>query len=112
VVSIQSDRDVRLILSGWNGPCLLRFLSFRFLELEIAGRFSLSDLADLPIESLDISRCAQIDASHAVTLPQLRRLIVRPGQFPEKTLRTKIKSNEPYEILEADAETATLSSSE
>jgi serine/threonine-protein kinase len=112
VVSIQSDRDVRLILSGWNGPCLLRFLSFRFLELEIAGRFPLSDLADLPIESLDISRCAQIDASHAVTLPQLRRLIVRPGQFPEKTLRTKIKSNEPYEIIEADAETATLSSSE
>ncbi|MDF7799230.1 serine/threonine-protein kinase [Pontiellaceae bacterium B1224] len=101
VVSLWSDRDVRLILSGWNGPCLLRFLPFRFLELDIAGTFPLADLADLPIESLDISRSPQIELGRSVSLPQLRRLIVQPGQFPENELRKKIQSNEPYEIVEA-----------
>lgn len=101
VVSMESDRDVRLILSAWNGPCLLRFLSCRFLELDISGTFPLSDLAGLSIESLDISRSSKIDlGQRSVSLPQLRRLIVKPGQFPEKMLRDKIRSNEPYQIVE------------
>lgn len=111
VLSLWSDRDVRLILSAWNGPCLLRFLSFRFLELDIAGTFPLSDVAGLPIESLDISRSLKIDlGERSITLPQLQRLIVRTGQCTEEELREKIKSNEPYEIVEVASEAANFDS--
>jgi serine/threonine-protein kinase len=105
VLSIWSDRDVRLMLSSRHGPCLLRFLPFRFLELDIAGTFPVSDLEGLPIESLDISRCPKVDLGHPVTLPQLRRLIVKTGQSTEKILRNKIRSNEPYVITVVDLDT-------
>ncbi len=99
VLSLWSDLDVRLILARHHGQCMLRFLSFRFLELDIAGSCSLSDLTGMPIESLDVSRCPKLNLKKSTALPQLRRLLVKKGQFSEQQLRTKILSNARFEIV-------------
>ncbi len=102
VVSLWSDLDVRLILARHHGKCMLRFLPFRFLELDIAGSFPLADLDGMPIEALDVSRCPELKLSYPVELPQLRSLVVRAGQFSKETLRSTIRSNAAYEIIEVD----------
>jgi hypothetical protein len=95
-LSLWSDQLVRL--NGQYGECLLRFLSFRYLKLDIAGKFELSDLNGLPIESLDLSRCQRAELSKAVVLPQLKEMVIRPGQFSEERLRRLIRTTEAFEI--------------
>jgi serine/threonine-protein kinase len=99
-LSLWSDGLVSLVGQAGYGKCLLRFLSFRFLKLDIAGYFSLSDLDGLPIESLDLSRCQQVDLKNSVSLPQLKKMIVRPGQLAAATLREQIRTNDPFTIIE------------
>ncbi|MDF7825447.1 serine/threonine-protein kinase [Pontiellaceae bacterium B12227] len=99
-LTIQAEGDV--VLAGQPGfnKCLLRFISFRSLQLEIKGRFELFDLNDLPVESVDLSRCRGVVLKKAVSLPRLQRLYVRKGQFEERELRAMIVSNESIEIVE------------
>lgn len=96
-LSLWSDRGVRL--AGQFGNCLLRFLSFRCLELDIAGHFELADLNGQSIESLDLSRCRNVALDRPVSLPQLRKLLVHPGQLSPEALRLHVQANAPFEIV-------------
>ncbi|MEP2774688.1 MAG: serine/threonine-protein kinase [Luteolibacter sp.] len=97
-LSLWSDQSVRL--SGQYGECLLRFLPFRSLGLDVSGRVELADLDGLPIESLDISRCELAALNKPFSLPQLKRVVLRPGQLSEQKLRQVIQSNGRFEIVE------------
>lgn len=94
--------NIRLtIWDKWgSNECLLRFLNFRTLKMEVEGRFYPGDLQNLPVETLDLSGCQTLVFNHTVDLPLLRRLIIRPGQITPAELRASIHSNEPFEIVE------------
>jgi serine/threonine-protein kinase len=100
---LRADQDERL--AAWDvwcsNECLLRFLTFRSLIAEAAGRFYLGDLERLQIEALDLRGCAQVVINHAVELPLLRQVTVRPGQIAPEILRKSIHANERFEIVEA-----------
>ena len=86
-------------LRGQYGECVLRFLSFRSLELDISGQFDLSDLNGLPIEFLDLSRCQKVSLSAPVSLPQLKKVTVDSGQTQLEQIRHLLQTNDPVEIL-------------
>ena len=74
------------------------FMFSRGEKLNFAGKFLLSHLNKLSIESLDVRRCQRVELAKAVALPQLKEIVIRPGQFTEEQLRRQIQSNEPFEI--------------
>ena len=99
---VKSKQDLSLRLPGeWgaSGHCLLRFLTFPSLKLEVAGRLTLSDLEQLPIESLDLSGCDKVDFSHAVTLPLLREVRLRHDQVNLELILRKIISSRNLQVL-------------
>ncbi|WP_372796534.1 serine/threonine-protein kinase [Pontiella sp.] len=101
-LKLKSTGTFRLaIWDSWGSNlCLLRFLKFRTLQAEVDGRFFTGDLDGLQIETLDISRCTNLAINHAVNLPLLRRVIIRPGQITSAELRSAIHSNDRFEIVE------------
>ncbi|WP_411825234.1 serine/threonine-protein kinase [Luteolibacter sp. AS25] len=102
MVTLWADQVVRL--NGQYGDSWLRFLSFRFLKLDLSRRFELSDLNALPIESLDLSSCRRVEVRGTLELPRLKEIILRRGQIPEEKLRKVIHTTQPFEIRFADAE--------
>ncbi|MEP4077270.1 serine/threonine protein kinase [Haloferula sp.] len=100
---IRSSRNTRLIVppnTGASGECVLRFLHFRTLKLEISGNFSIADLQLLPIEVLDLRDCDNLSIDQAVSLPRLREIHLRPGQVDKDLLRRRIQTSEPLQIVE------------
>jgi hypothetical protein len=86
-------------LYGQYDDCLLRFLSFRFLELDIGSRFNLSDLNGLAVESVDLRRCESVAFREPISLPNLETIVLRPGQCSEAMLRRLVRASRPYEII-------------
>lgn len=80
--------------------CYLRFLAFHTLNLAIEGRFDLADIHGLPIEVLDLSRCARVELGKRLRLPHLRTVYVAPGQFEPDELQRWIRCKEPFEVIE------------
>ncbi|MDF7799269.1 serine/threonine-protein kinase [Pontiellaceae bacterium B1224] len=103
-LTVRAEGDVNLAGQPGFNKCLLRFLTFRMLRLEINGSFELFDLNGLPVESVDLSLCQMLTLKKPVSLPHLQRLYVRKGQFDLNDIKSKIKSNEPVEIIERPAE--------
>jgi serine/threonine-protein kinase len=102
-LTMQSDQDVHLSVRDEYGSneCLLRFLPFRSLTLEVSGFIDLCDLQSLQIESLDLRSCETVIISKDVDLPFLRKVYICPGQINEQTLRRAIHANERFNIVEA-----------
>ena len=99
-LAVTSDGDLSLLIPpGGSGRCLLRYLFFRSLELNIAGKFDLSDLNLLPIESLDLRNCSDLTVRKPVYLPLLRKVSIRSGSIQPKVLRSRIQSQERFEIV-------------
>ncbi|WPJ97068.1 serine/threonine-protein kinase [Coraliomargarita algicola] len=96
-LSLWSDQLLRL--NGQYGGGLLRFLTFSSLTLDFDGRFPLSDLNGLLIESLDLSQCQEAVLNKAVSLPALKTIVCRPEQFPETQLRRLIQANEAFKVV-------------
>lgn len=99
---IKSGRDLTLRMPeswGASGRCLLRFLTFPNLVLQVSGRFRLSDLEQLPIETLDLTECGHLDLSHTVTLPQLREIRICQQQTDHDALARTIRTSKEYEIV-------------
>lgn len=99
---LKSATAVQLLIQrpSGSGQCLLRFLSSSSLKLEIAGKFDLSELHGLAVESLDLRGCERSELGNTVALPRLRELLIRPGQLPPATLRLGIKSTRQFAIIE------------
>ncbi|MGJ8641727.1 MAG: serine/threonine-protein kinase [Opitutaceae bacterium] len=99
---LHSEGRVRLtVLNDWGSQeCLLRFMPFRTLKVIAKDRFYIGDLQNLQLETLDVSGCETLLLNQVLDLPLLRRLIIRPGQCDHAELRTFIKSNERFEIVE------------
>ena len=99
---LKSDKTVQLVIQppSGSGQSFLHFLSFNSLKLEIAGKFDLSELHGLFIESLDLRGCDGIELGKTVALPRLRELRIRPGQLPAAKINRLIKSSGRIEIIE------------
>lgn len=99
---LWSDRAASLLIpsGSGSGECLLRFLPFRTLKLDITGQLNLSDLQLLPIESLDLRECGNVVLHKPVSLPRLREIHIRSGQIEPKTLRRRIQTTERLQIIE------------
>jgi len=102
---VRSDQEVRLAVLDEYGSnaCLLRFLPFRSLKLELPGLFYLRDLQSLQMESLDLRSCETVIINEDVELPFLRTVYIRPGQINSPMLRRAIHANDRFEIVEAAA---------
>lgn len=99
---IRSDQD-RLVLNAKSGKTnggLLRFISFRSLKLSVSGEVTLQPFNRVPIETLDISDAPHLGLKRPVMLPQLKKLVVRRGQFSPSELRERIMSQQSFEIIE------------
>ncbi|MDF7824642.1 serine/threonine-protein kinase [Pontiellaceae bacterium B12227] len=101
-LTLQSNQNIRLaIWDKWgSNDCLLRFLTFRSLKVEVDDRFFPGDLQNLHIETLDLSACGELVFNHPVDLPLLRKVIIRPGQVSAQVLRDSISANARFEIVE------------
>ena len=102
---LWSDRDVRLLLPSGSGSgrCILRYLFIRSLELKIAGKFDLSDLHRLPIESLDVRGCPNLVLRQQVSLPLLRRIHIHPSQISRTNLARFLQTAEKVQIVEDES---------
>jgi serine/threonine protein kinase len=102
-LTMHSDQEVRLSVGDEYGSnaCLLRFLPFRSLKLEVRGFIDLCDLQSLQIESLDLRSCETVIINKDVDLPFLRTVYIRPGQINPPMLRRAIHANDRFEIVEA-----------
>lgn len=100
-LKLWSNQDISLLGQEYHWKSLLRFLTFRFLKLEIKGRFQLEDLNGQPIESLDLSQCDDIHLDKSITLPQLRKILLNAEQLENNQYRLLITSHEFFEIVEA-----------
>lgn len=102
LLRVRSKETLRMAI--WNtwgsNECLLRFLPFRSLKVEVDGRFNPSDLQGLQVETLDLSACKSLGITRNVDLPLLRRVIIRSGQVDPVVLRNAINSNERFEMTE------------
>lgn len=85
---------------GGSHQCILRFLPFRSLSLEMGSTFKLSDLHSLEIETLDITKCAIVTLDENLVLPKLRVVHIRSGQISSSTLRRWIASDSNFKIIE------------
>lgn len=105
LLKVQSDGK-RLIFktpSGRKGGLsLLRFLPIRSFKFSGPSSFGLKELNRLPVEVLDLSEAADVNLYGGVSLPSLRIVRVRSGQFNEAQLRNRVKTIEPFEIIEVD----------
>jgi Protein kinase domain len=99
---LKSDKPVQLLIQppSGSGQSFLHFLPFNSLKLEIAGKFDLSELHGLAVESLDLRGCSGIELGKTVSLPRLRELLIRPGQLPSAKISRLIKSSGRIEIIE------------
>lgn len=101
-LTVSSKKGVRLTSTAkWaSQESLLRFLPFRSLTLDIKGRFHFWDLDRLDVETVDLRSCKEVVFDKTVSLPRLRVVTVRPGQFDVSGLKDVIQSNNPFEIIE------------
>lgn len=99
---IHSDQPALCFKSthGGSGRSILRFIPFRSLTVDTTGAFDLRDVSGFPIETLDLSGCAEVLYTYSQTLPQLKKLIVRKGRVDESTWRNRLKSNDPFDLIE------------
>jgi hypothetical protein len=102
LLTLYSKESLRLyIWDEWGSQeCLLRFLSFRSFSPVVGGRFYVGDLHNLQIEMLDLRDCEEVVINAPLDLPLLRTLYVRPGQLDVEKLRSVIRSNEHFEVVE------------
>lgn len=102
-LTVEADRPIRLTArpGGGSGRCLLRFIPFRDLKLAIAGPLRLSDLERSPCEELDLRGCPSVVLDKVTSLPLLRTVHVRKGQFSPGQLVRALTSAVPYVIDEA-----------
>ncbi|MDF7798621.1 serine/threonine-protein kinase [Pontiellaceae bacterium B1224] len=98
---VRARDNIRFVIwDKWgSNNCLLRFLPVRSLKPVVDDRFYLGDLQSLHIETLDLTECDSVMINHAVDLPFLRTVYLRPGQSGEKILRTSIRSNERFDVI-------------
>ena len=102
-LTVRSKINVRLIANNkWSSrESLLRFLPYRAVRLDIKGRFYLGDLDQLGFETIDLRQGKRVVLNKKqVSLPHLKTLYMRPGQFDVNELNDIIQSNEPFEIIE------------
>lgn len=100
---LWSNRDASLLIpvGSGSGECVLRFLRFKTLKLDISGKFKITDLHMLPIEVLDVRACENLILNGPVDLQGLREIRVRPGQVDHNLLRRRIQSSNQLEIIES-----------
>jgi hypothetical protein len=85
----------------WSlNECLLRFLPLRSLKIE-SGKFFVSDLHRLHVETLDLRGCERLIFKNKVDLPVLHRVLIRRGQIDPEKLREQINAHGPFEIVES-----------
>ena len=78
---------------------MLRFTSIQSLKLDIAGRFYLSHLQALPIESLDLSKCQKVILNKPVSLPFLREVRIRKGQLDIARLKNLVHTTKNLSVV-------------
>lgn len=102
-MTVWTDReDVRLRVRSDGGECLLRFIPVRTLKVEATGCLNVKELNGLKIRILDLRECREVvlDGERLVRLPYLQTVLLRPGQVSSAALRHRIRSNEPFEIVQ------------
>ena len=102
VLRVWSDQKLRtrLLQLRGSGKCLLRFLCFRNLKLELSRPFNLQNLAGLSIETLDLRACEKLIIKQKLDLPNLRMIIMTPAQIDKGLLHEFIEASQPFEVKE------------
>jgi hypothetical protein len=104
-LTLNAKRGVALVDTNPSSylrdkACYLRFLTFKRLNIHVNGAMRLPHLDGLPIEILDVTKSPRASINSRLSLPHLHTIIIKPGQFPEPTLRNMIQSKADFEIIE------------
>lgn len=104
-LAMVSDKNNIMLRAktGKFSTSLLRFIPVQSLKVTVPGRFTLKDIDNLALESLDISACGNVPLDKFIELPQLTTLWMRPSQLPVEPLRSRIRSNKPFQIIEVNS---------
>ena len=101
---LRSDRPLELALKpgSGSGDCVIKYAPVRHLTLDLKEHFDLSHLNGLSITTLDLRKCNRVSIPSSISLSDLEKVLILPGQIKPSLLRSRIESKREFKIAVAD----------
>lgn len=104
-LTLRSEEAPTLISKpGGSQQCVLRYLKFRSLNLEVPEGFNLSQLEGLDISELDLTKCGPIHIEAPLSLPSLRVIRIDSQVHSAEEIRERLSGSRDLRILEGKDE--------